>query len=131
MKNTHLSLALSALLFGTTLLSAERADNHSKLDPESEISQELPLFDDVNLSITTSNQSSETIANTTADVSVVTAAQIKESGDQTGSDRSTGSQSRSGHHSQQQWRIRPAQQHLRAGTVGRKCSDTARRYAPQ
>jgi len=72
-----LSLAASALLLGSTLFAAETVDTVA------DISQELPLFDDINLTITTGNQSSETIQNTTADVSVVTAAEIEESGDQT------------------------------------------------
>ena len=78
-----LSLAASILLFGTSLLTAQSSERDIAIDSAAEISEELPLFDDVNLTITTSNQSSETIANTTADVSVVTAAEIEESGDQT------------------------------------------------
>ena len=76
MTKRPLSLAASMLLLGSTLFAAEMND------PAAEISQELPLFDDVNLTITTSNQSSETIQNTTADLSVVTAAEIQENGDQ-------------------------------------------------
>ena len=80
MNRPTLALAGSTLLLAA-VLHADTGATNSQLSEE--ISRELPLFDDVNLSITTSNQSAESIENTTSDLSVVTASQIEESGDQT------------------------------------------------
>jgi len=67
MTKISLSLTLSLLL-----LSNLNADGSTEFLEQSDT-----------LTITTSNQSSESITNTTADISVVTASQIEESGDQT------------------------------------------------
>lgn len=71
MTKIPLSLATIAIL-ATSLLSASE-----------DISESQVLFNDANLTITTSNQSSEAIHNTTADASVLTAADLEESGDRT------------------------------------------------
>lgn len=80
MNKPSLTLAVSTLLFTATLHAGAKTTNIQSSD---EASQELPFFSDVNLSITTSNQSRESIENTTSDLSVVTASQIEENGDQT------------------------------------------------
>ena len=68
------SIPTAALLF-SSLLNAQQ----NPIDTSS-----LPYtFGDANLTITTANQTSETVRNTTADVSVVTSADIQENGDQT------------------------------------------------
>jgi len=74
-----LSFAASALLLTASL----NADTSTLLNPSEDISESAPLFDDANLTITSSNQSAEAINNTTADISVLTAADMAESGDQT------------------------------------------------
>ena len=82
MTKTQLSFATAAILAASSLSAAETIDTNT-LNSLEEISESAPLFDDVNLTITTSNQSSEAIQNTTADISVLTAADLAESGDQT------------------------------------------------
>jgi len=74
-----LSFAASALLLTASL----NADTSTLLNPSEDISESTPLFDDANLTITSSNQSAEAINNTTADISVLTATDMAESGDQT------------------------------------------------
>ncbi|MEA3492619.1 MAG: TonB-dependent receptor [Campylobacterota bacterium] len=68
MTKTGLSSTASILLLATHIYAAQPTE---------------PLSDSVNLMITTSNQSSDLIKNTTADITVLTSAEIEESGDQT------------------------------------------------
>ena len=88
MTKRELNIAVSALLLTTTLHAQEAEktlhieENLTALAPDP-VSDELPLFDDTDLTITTSNQSSEAIKNTTSDLEVLTTSEIEENGDQT------------------------------------------------
>ncbi len=82
MTKTQLSFATAAILTASSLNAAEYIETNAPNTPE-EISESTPLFYDTNLTITTSNQGAEAIKNTTADISVLTAADLEESGDQT------------------------------------------------
>ncbi len=83
MTKIQLSLMAIAVLATSSLTATEYSDTTSATNSPEKVSESSPLFDDVNLMITTSNQSKEAIENTTADVSVLTAADLEESGDQT------------------------------------------------
>lgn len=83
MTKIQLSFATAAILTASLLNAEETINTATTLNSSEEISESLPLFNDTNLTITTSNQSSEAIQNTTADISVLTAADLAESGDQT------------------------------------------------
>ncbi|MEA3418057.1 MAG: TonB-dependent receptor [Campylobacterota bacterium] len=74
MRKTTYSLAALTLLLSSLLSAQEIPDDQSSLPY---------TFEDTNLTITTANQTSEVIRNTTADVAVVTSADIRENGDQT------------------------------------------------
>ena len=71
------------ILAASSLTAAEMISTTSTLNSPEEIAESASLFNDTNLTITTSNQSTEAINNTTADISVLTAADLTESGDQT------------------------------------------------
>ncbi|RLA77046.1 MAG: hypothetical protein DRG30_01375, partial [Epsilonproteobacteria bacterium] len=76
MTKIQLSFVTIAILTTSSLMAATTVAINAPTESYS-------LADDPNLMITTSNQSSETIKNTTADISVLTAADLEESGDQT------------------------------------------------
>ncbi len=76
MTKIQLSFVTIAILTTSSLMAATTVEIN-------EPTESYSLADDPNLMITTSNQSSETIKNTTADISVLTAADLEESGDQT------------------------------------------------
>ena len=77
------SLVTSLLLAVSVLQAAEKTDMNNSIITSGEAAGSPPLFDDSDLKITSSNQSSEAIQNTTADLSVLTASDMEESGDQT------------------------------------------------
>ncbi|MEA3456148.1 MAG: TonB-dependent receptor [Campylobacterota bacterium] len=83
MTKIQLSLAAIFMMTTSTLAAAESIDAVITTNASKELSESYPLFNDDNLTITTSNQSAEAINNTTADISVLTAADLAESGDLT------------------------------------------------
>ncbi len=83
MTKIQLSFTTALLLAVSSAYAAENIDTAVTLNTVDEITESASLFSDSNLTITSSNQSAEAINNTTADISVLTAADLAESGDQT------------------------------------------------